>query len=172
MSGRVVAPVSELRADRHQAPDQLPGRSQARCAAAKAVTDHIDRLAGKLTLYALEHRLEVQGAQSDHDAFESFQRRGPRFADAAVVIGDDIEAVGKQVIGEARVVSAADRGSGVDDDHCPGGVLPRMSPGEAAEDETVGGSLLERISFTVAVSGVNAGLREFIWTAPAKTDRE
>ncbi|MNY48936.1 hypothetical protein D3C86_1843140 [compost metagenome] len=62
MCGRVVAPVSELRTDRHQAPDELSGGSQARCTAAKAVADHIDRLTGKLLLRTLEHRLEIQGA--------------------------------------------------------------------------------------------------------------
>ncbi|MNN39499.1 hypothetical protein D3C81_1535380 [compost metagenome] len=56
----VVAPVGELRADGHQATDQMPGRSQPRRTAAKAVADHIDRLPRKFTLRALEHRLEIQ----------------------------------------------------------------------------------------------------------------
>ncbi|MNO79729.1 hypothetical protein D3C76_709080 [compost metagenome] len=110
------------------------------------MTDHIDRLTGKFTLCALEHRLEVQGPPIGPGRLKCFHRCGPRFADAAVVIGDDIEAVGKQVIGEARVVSAAHRGGGVDDDDCSGRVLIRLSPGEAAKDETVGGGLLERFA--------------------------
>ena len=60
MSGRIVAPVSELRADGHQAPYDMPARPQARRTAAKAVADHINGLPRKFALCTLEHRLEIQ----------------------------------------------------------------------------------------------------------------
>ncbi len=60
MSRRIVAPVSELRADGHQAPDDMPGRPQARRTAAEAVADNVNGLAGEFALGALEHRLEIQ----------------------------------------------------------------------------------------------------------------
>ncbi len=146
MSGRIVAPVSELCAYRHQAPDELSGGSQARCTAAKAVADHIDRLLGEFALSALEHRLEIQRAPIGPRGLKPLERCWPRLADAAVVIGDDIEAVGEQVVGKARVMATTDRGGGVDDNDRTSGVLSRVSPGEAAEDETVRGGFLERFA--------------------------
>ena len=101
VGGRVVAPVGELRTDRHQAPNQMPGGPQPRCTAAKAVADHINRLLRILTLGALEHRLEIQRAPIGPRGLQPFDRCRTGFADATVVIGDDIEAVGEQVIGEA-----------------------------------------------------------------------
>ncbi|MCY1173358.1 hypothetical protein D9M73_135140 [compost metagenome] len=146
MGRRIVAPVGELRTDRHQTPDQVPGRPQARCTAAKAVADHIDRLLWELTLCALEHRLEIQRSPIGPRGLKTLERCRPRLADAAVVIGDDIEAVGEQVVGEARVVATTDRGGGIDDHDRASGVPRRVSPGEAAEDETIRGGFLERFA--------------------------
>ncbi|MNQ99903.1 hypothetical protein D3C85_1156560 [compost metagenome] len=146
MSGRIVAPVGELRTDRHQAPDQVPGRPQARCTAAKAVADHIDRLLWELTLCALEHRLEIQRSPIGPRGLKTLERCRPRLADAAVVIGDDIEAVDEQVVGEARVVATTDRGGGIDDHDRTSGVPRRVSPGEATEDKAVCSGFLERFT--------------------------
>ena len=59
---RVVAPVGKLRAHSHQMANSLPGRRQARRAAAKAVANHVDRLAGVFAQGALEHGVCVQCA--------------------------------------------------------------------------------------------------------------
>ena len=69
-----------------------------------------------------------------------------RLANATVVISDDVETVGEQIVGEAQVVAAANRGGGVDDDTGRAASLTGMSPSEAAKDEAVCGGLLERFA--------------------------
>ena len=52
------------------------------------------------------------------NGLEAAQRAAAGFADATVVVGDDVKTVGEQVGGKAGVVAAADGGGGVDDHHC------------------------------------------------------
>jgi len=59
---RIVAPVSELRADRHQSTNDLPGLAEPSRATAETVADHINWLAGEFPLRAFEHRFEIQRA--------------------------------------------------------------------------------------------------------------
>ena len=60
LCGRIVTPAGKLRPYGHYTANNRPGRCQACCTAAKAVADHIDRLARVLALCALEERFKVQ----------------------------------------------------------------------------------------------------------------
>ena len=113
---RVVAPVGVLRPHGEDAPQAMAGRRQPGHETANAVRGHVHRLAGKLAPGIGQHRLEILLAPVHPGRLEAAHRRRPRFADAAIVVGQHIEAVAVQVFGEARVIAAAHRGRGVDDD--------------------------------------------------------
>src|SRR5690606_13794672 len=62
-----------------------------------------------------------------------------RFADAAVVVGQDVPALCVQIVGESRIVPAAHRGRGIDDGHRErSAARSRMAPLAAPQGVAVG----------------------------------
>ncbi|ERO65602.1 hypothetical protein P308_01850 [Pseudomonas piscis] len=120
------------------------------------MADDVDRLAGEFALGALQHRFEIQGAPVRPGGLEALEGCRPRFADATVVVGHDIQAVGEQVVGEAKVVAAAHRGGGADDHHRALWIRLGMAPGKAAEHDAVGRGLLE--AFAGATGRFDSGV--------------
>lgn len=135
---RIIAPVGKLCAYHHY-PAYLAGRwCQADCATAKTVPHHVYWLAGETLGRMRQHRFEIQTAPVAPRCLETAQRNRAGFADATVVVGQHIAALGKQVVGKAGIVSAAYRSGRVDDHQRALGVRLGVTPAEAAEAVAIG----------------------------------
>jgi len=117
--GVVVAPVRELGTHRDHAADPGTGRGQRGSPAAEAVPDDMDLAARPHGGGIAQHGLAVPRAPVGPACREAAQAVRTRFAYAPVVVGDDVHAVVVQVLGEAEVIAALDRGGRVDDHHRP-----------------------------------------------------
>lgn len=136
--GRVVAPVGELRANHHDPTDLASRRCQAYCTTAETVPHHVHRLTWEMRCRMRQHGFKIQPAPVAPGGLETTQRRRPGFADATVVVGQHIAAVGEQVVGKAGVIAAAYRRGSVDDHQRALGVRLGVAPAEAAEAVSVG----------------------------------
>src|ERR1700744_2172644 len=66
-----------------------------------------------------QRRFEIELTPVNPSGAEAAQRIRPRFADASIVIGDDIHAIRKKRGGKTGIVPTAHGGRGIDDDHRP-----------------------------------------------------
>ena len=83
---------------------------------AHAVRHHVDRLARERLGGIPKHGLEIPFPPIDPARIEAVQCLWPRFADAAVVISQHIEAGSAEKFSEACVISAANRRRRIDND--------------------------------------------------------
>lgn len=68
---------------------------------------------------------------------ESAQGAGPRLAYAAVVIDEDVEPIGVEIVCKPRIISAPNRSGGRDHNHRVSGITMAMTPDEAAKYDVI-----------------------------------
>ncbi|CAJ9575309.1 Uncharacterised protein [Burkholderia pseudomallei] len=145
MRARVIAPVRILRADRERAPHDRIRRREPEHHAADAVRDDVHRLARARARRVLQHRIAIETAPVEPGRMKTGERRGPRFADAAIVVDEHVAALAEQIGGEAEVIAAAHGRRAIDDRHRPARGGRAMPPREAAHGKAVGGRRDERL---------------------------
>src|ERR1041385_9091093 len=100
---RIVAVVAGLRGDEHQAIDRVRVRCEPRNLSPRAVPDERDR---SRAFQLIDGGRQIERAPIAHRAVEAAQGRGPRFADAAIVEGEDGEPSRDRRLRECIVVAA------------------------------------------------------------------
>ena len=127
---RVVTPATELAADREQATNIRGAARQPRQGAADAVADNEDGCRGVPRPHPGQRRLEILLTPIAPAIGTAAEARRTRGADAAIIVGDDIEAVGGEKAGVMMIVTGEHAGGRIDNDGAgrrPAHPLPKMT---------------------------------------------
>lgn len=110
-------PVGKLGAHRENPFDELAGRRHADQKTANAVGGHQDVVTLETDASKSQYPFEVLAPPIKPAGPEAAHAFGPGAANPAVVVGNDVKAVGVEKIGKSTVVPALHRSCRIDDDN-------------------------------------------------------